>query len=123
MSSTASGFRSLSIPHKLVYSSAVINITVVSLAWLKRQIKTAESEKKEVEDAESVLAEMDTGTWSETNRFRCFFAAQRYRMFGSQGPEDEQSAEIQKMLSVIKQCREDLYDLIPPETPAMTSRR
>merc|ERR1719440_1289806 len=62
-----------------------------------------------------LTAEMDVGNWSESNRFKCFFAAQRYHMLGSTGPEEEKSEDVQKMLKVMAQCREELYDKLPAQ--------
>mmetsp|Transcript_130669 Transcript_130669/g.326045 ORF Transcript_130669/g.326045 Transcript_130669/m.326045 type:complete len:130 (-) Transcript_130669:32-421(-) len=115
----ASGWKSLSWTQKMVYSSAVVNGCVVGFVWLKRQFKMADKEAQEMKEMQSYTAEMDVGNWSESSRFRCFFAAQRYHMFGSKGPEDEKEPEVQKMLEVMEQCRQELYRKLPSETPAM----
>mmetsp|Transcript_87056 Transcript_87056/g.136286 ORF Transcript_87056/g.136286 Transcript_87056/m.136286 type:complete len:133 (+) Transcript_87056:87-485(+) len=113
------GFKSLPFGHKLVYISAIVNVSVLGFVWVKRQIKMSQEELRQKEDMVVLTAEMDVGNWTESNRFKCFFAAQRYHMVGSTGPEDEKSPEVQRMLEVMHQCREGLYNYIPAETPSM----
>merc|ERR1719203_2653756 len=117
--SSAAGWGSLSFAQKLIYSSAIFNVSVVGFVWVKRQLKMADKEAKEVEGLQDLATEMDMGNWSEANRFRCFFAAQRYHMLGTSGPEEEKSPDVLKMLDVMAQCREELYRKLPVETPAM----
>eukprot|EP00929_Paragymnodinium_shiwhaense_P020394 TRINITY_DN13611_c0_g1_i1.p2 TRINITY_DN13611_c0_g1~~TRINITY_DN13611_c0_g1_i1.p2 ORF type:complete len:126 (-),score=46.60 TRINITY_DN13611_c0_g1_i1:156-533(-) len=113
-------FKGLNFSQKLVYSSAVINVCVVGFVWVRRQFKLAQQEAREKDDMQVLTAEMEMGNWSESNRFKCFFAAQRYRMQGTSGPEEEEKDDdVQKMLQVLAQCREDLYYKLPAQTPAM----
>merc|ERR1712187_134520 len=116
--SKAGGFAGLSFPQKLVYSSAVINVTVIGFVWLRRQFKMAHQELKEHEELRVLKGEMDEGEFGESNRFRCFFAAQRYNMMNTTGPEEETSQEVQVLLKVLAQCREDLYEKISSNTLA-----
>mmetsp|Transcript_48985 Transcript_48985/g.98692 ORF Transcript_48985/g.98692 Transcript_48985/m.98692 type:complete len:125 (-) Transcript_48985:151-525(-) len=117
--SSKAGFSSLSFTQKMIYTSAVFNVCVVGFVWLKRQLKMADKESKELEDMQVLTSSMDMGNWSESNRFKCFFAAQHYHMLGTSGPEEEKGPEVQKMLDVMAQCREELYRKVPAETPAM----
>uniref|UniRef100_A0A6U8U6M7 Uncharacterized protein n=1 Tax=Zooxanthella nutricula TaxID=1333877 RepID=A0A6U8U6M7_9DINO len=119
MSSSKAGWRALSWTQKMIYSSAMLNVCVVGFVWLKRQLKMADKEARELQELQAFTAEMDMGNWSEGNRFRCFFAAQRYQMLGTQGPEEEKAPEVQKLLEVMAQCRAELYRKLPVETPAM----
>merc|ERR1712194_901782 len=113
------GWATLTWTQKMIYSSAILNVGVVGFVWVKRQMKMAEKEAKELEDVASINADMDMGSWSESNRFRCFFAAQRYHMLNTKAPEEETGSEVQKMLEVMAQCRKEIYRKLPVETPAM----
>eukprot|EP00747_Dinoflagellata_sp_TGD_P186379 gnl/TRDRNA2_/TRDRNA2_43375_c0_seq1.p2 gnl/TRDRNA2_/TRDRNA2_43375_c0~~gnl/TRDRNA2_/TRDRNA2_43375_c0_seq1.p2 ORF type:complete len:135 (+),score=34.32 gnl/TRDRNA2_/TRDRNA2_43375_c0_seq1:80-484(+) len=113
------GFKNLTLPQKLIYSSAVFNVSVVGFIWLKRQMKLADREEEERTALQELTAGMEgTEAWTETNKFRCFWAAQRYHQYGAAGPEEEKDPEVQKLLAVMSKCREDLYELIPTDTPA-----
>merc|ERR550532_2056460 len=103
----------------MIYASALLNVSIVGFVWLKRQLKMADKEAKEVEDMKVLTSEMDVGNWTDSNRFRCFFAAQRYHALDTRGPEEEKPAEVQKILEVLAQCRGELYTKLPAETPAM----
>eukprot|EP00444_Apocalathium_aciculiferum_P022572 CAMPEP_0183433740 /NCGR_PEP_ID=MMETSP0370-20130417/61584_1 /TAXON_ID=268820 /ORGANISM="Peridinium aciculiferum, Strain PAER-2" /LENGTH=163 /DNA_ID=CAMNT_0025620149 /DNA_START=56 /DNA_END=547 /DNA_ORIENTATION=+ len=118
-SSGSGGWSNLSFAQKMIYSSALLNVCVIGFVWLKRQLKMSEKEAKEMEASKTFEADMDMGSWSESNQFRCFFAAQRYHMLGTASADEEKSPEVQKMLEVMAQCREELYRKLPIETPAM----
>ncbi|CAJ1348848.1 unnamed protein product [Effrenium voratum] len=118
MAGRARNWQQLTFPQKLVYTSAVLNFAVLSFVWVKRQMRMADKEQKEVEELQATMAEVSADNWSANSRFRCFFAAQQYYMLNSAGPEEETAPEAKKMLDVLAQCREDLYRKIPKETPA-----
>eukprot|EP00931_Biecheleriopsis_adriatica_P001079 TRINITY_DN101289_c0_g1_i1.p1 TRINITY_DN101289_c0_g1~~TRINITY_DN101289_c0_g1_i1.p1 ORF type:complete len:138 (+),score=38.32 TRINITY_DN101289_c0_g1_i1:79-492(+) len=115
------GWKGLTFAQKLIYSSAMFNVAVIGFAWVKRQMKMADKEAKEVEELQASMAEVTAENWSANSRFRCYFAAQQYHVLNSSGPEEETSREVQKMLEILAQCREDLYRKIPKVTPAMQS--
>eukprot|EP00405_Crypthecodinium_cohnii_P011719 CAMPEP_0206426354 /NCGR_PEP_ID=MMETSP0324_2-20121206/4327_1 /ASSEMBLY_ACC=CAM_ASM_000836 /TAXON_ID=2866 /ORGANISM="Crypthecodinium cohnii, Strain Seligo" /LENGTH=165 /DNA_ID=CAMNT_0053891291 /DNA_START=171 /DNA_END=668 /DNA_ORIENTATION=- len=115
----ASGWKSLSFSQKTVYGGALLNILVVAFVWLKRQLKMADREAKELEETKSLESDMDMGNWNQDNKFRCFFAAQRYHMLAPETAEEELSPEVQKLVSVMSQCREELYRKLPDDLPAM----
>mmetsp|Transcript_55324 Transcript_55324/g.99630 ORF Transcript_55324/g.99630 Transcript_55324/m.99630 type:complete len:143 (-) Transcript_55324:13-441(-) len=119
MGSRSHGWKGLSFPQKLIYSSAMINVAVISFVWVKRQMKMADKEQKEMDEMAAMTKEFDAANWGANSRFRCFFAAQQYHMLNSAGPDEETGGEVQKMLEVLAQCREDLYRKIPKDTPAM----
>ena len=89
MSTRVAGWKGLTLPQKLIYSSAVVNLGVLSFVWVKRQMKMADKEQKEVEELQATMAEISTETWSENSRYRCFFAAQQYYLLNANGPEEE----------------------------------
>eukprot|EP00933_Yihiella_yeosuensis_P001650 TRINITY_DN102769_c0_g1_i1.p1 TRINITY_DN102769_c0_g1~~TRINITY_DN102769_c0_g1_i1.p1 ORF type:complete len:141 (+),score=37.56 TRINITY_DN102769_c0_g1_i1:87-509(+) len=113
------GWKGLSFPQKLIYSSAMVNLAVISFVWVKRQIKLAEKEKKEVEEMQTMANNVSAADWGATSEFRCFYAAQHYHILNSSGPEEETGKDVQKMLEVLALCREELYKKMPPETPSM----
>mmetsp|Transcript_55339 Transcript_55339/g.145704 ORF Transcript_55339/g.145704 Transcript_55339/m.145704 type:complete len:127 (-) Transcript_55339:225-605(-) len=113
------GWSSLPFAQKTVYASAILNVSVVGFVWVKRQLKMADREAQEVKEMEEIQMDMDMGKWSESNKFRCFYAAQQYRMMGTAAPEEEESPEVRKLLEVMAQCREELYRKLPAETPSM----
>jgi len=56
----------------------------------------------------------------QSSQFRCFFAARRYRAMNTSGPQDEaEDTDVQQVLKVLEQCKEDVYLTLPPSTPAM----
>eukprot|EP00930_Biecheleria_cincta_P104830 TRINITY_DN9725_c0_g3_i1.p1 TRINITY_DN9725_c0_g3~~TRINITY_DN9725_c0_g3_i1.p1 ORF type:complete len:137 (+),score=31.16 TRINITY_DN9725_c0_g3_i1:67-477(+) len=122
MAGKATGWRGLSFPQKLIYSSAMVNLAVISFVWVKRQMKMADKEQREAEELAHSIAEVSAESWSANSKFRCFFAAQQYHMLNSSGPEEETSPEAQKMLEVLAQCREDLYKKMPVDSPAMRTK-
>mmetsp|Transcript_120026 Transcript_120026/g.208442 ORF Transcript_120026/g.208442 Transcript_120026/m.208442 type:complete len:135 (+) Transcript_120026:67-471(+) len=113
------GFKSLPFSHKMIYISAVANVSIVGFVWTKRQIKLGQQELKEEDQMKELHQEMSAGVWSSSNRFKCFFAAQRYHLLDTAGPAEEQSADCQQVLRILDQCRDDLHGMIPAETPAM----
>lgn len=115
-----SGFKNLSLSQKVIYVSVIINVGVCGFVWLKRQLKMSEKEAREMDEMKAMTEAIDATSLSDSsNKFRCFFAAQHYHMLGTSSPEEEKSPEIQKILEVLAQCREDLYRRMPDETPAM----
>ncbi|CAK9033886.1 unnamed protein product [Durusdinium trenchii] len=118
MAGRARNWRSLSFSQKVIYTSAVVNTAVLSFVWVKRQMKMADKEQKEVEELQATIAEVSADNWSANSRYRCFFAAQQYYLLNSSGPEEETAPEAKKMLDVLAQCREELYLKIPKDTPA-----
>merc|ERR1719272_1576548 len=103
----------LSFTQKMIYGSALLNVCVIGFVWLKRQLKMADKEVREMEDMKQFEVDMDMGNWSESNRFRCFYATQRYHMSDTAGPQEEKSPEVLKILEVMHQCREELYRKLP----------
>merc|ERR1719510_1006145 len=118
MASHTRNWQTLSFPQKLIYMSAVVNTAVLSFVWVKRQMKMADKEQKEVEELEAMIAQVSADNWNANSRYRCFFAAQQYYLLNSSGPEEETVPEAKKMLNVLTQCQEDLYQKIPKDTPA-----
>merc|ERR1712039_221338 len=108
-----SGFKNLTGTQKVIYVSAV------GFVWLKRQIKMSEKEFKEVEEMKAMTEAAPADLMENSSKFRCFFAAQQYHMLGSTSPEEEKAPEVQRMLEVLAQCKEDLYHKLPAETPCM----
>mmetsp|Transcript_37596 Transcript_37596/g.70108 ORF Transcript_37596/g.70108 Transcript_37596/m.70108 type:complete len:131 (+) Transcript_37596:72-464(+) len=114
----AQGWKGLTFPQKLIYSSSVVNLAVLSYVWVKRQMKMADKEQKEVEEMQESMAEVASEAWSSNSRYRCYFAAQQYYLINANGPEEETGPETQKLLDVLARCREELYKKIPKDTPA-----
>mmetsp|Transcript_95988 Transcript_95988/g.117627 ORF Transcript_95988/g.117627 Transcript_95988/m.117627 type:complete len:131 (+) Transcript_95988:37-429(+) len=111
-------WKGLNVQQKAIYASAIFNFGVLSFVWVKRQMRMADKEQKEVEDLQATIAEVSADNWSANSKYRCFFAAQQYYLLNSSSPEEETSPEAQKMLDVLAQCREELYPKIPKDSPA-----
>ena len=111
-------WKALNFPQKAIYASAIFNVSVLSFVWVKRQMRMADKEQKEVEELQATMAEVSADNWSANSKYRCFFAAQQYYLLNSSSPEEETVPEARKMLEVLTQCREELYPKIPKDTPA-----
>lgn len=100
----------------MVYSGAVINVTVIGIVWIQHQLKPFCKAVQEMEEVCTILRETGSGSWSDGSRFRCFFAAQLYQALNARRSDEETEAE---MFEVLQQCRGYMYRKLPIETPAV----
>eukprot|EP00386_Alphamonas_edax_P014159 GDKI01043558.1.p1 GENE.GDKI01043558.1~~GDKI01043558.1.p1 ORF type:complete len:137 (+),score=1.38 GDKI01043558.1:98-508(+) len=113
-SSARQDWKKIPTNHKIIYGGILLNIALLAGIGIRRQMR--KSEQSEVARAKDAAAR------AETQDFRCYYAARLYRQECAYlDPTVEgQSALCQKTMSLLKECRDSLYDYITVDkTPAM----
>eukprot|EP00403_Amphidinium_massartii_P012081 CAMPEP_0178424422 /NCGR_PEP_ID=MMETSP0689_2-20121128/28200_1 /TAXON_ID=160604 /ORGANISM="Amphidinium massartii, Strain CS-259" /LENGTH=107 /DNA_ID=CAMNT_0020046055 /DNA_START=8 /DNA_END=327 /DNA_ORIENTATION=+ len=102
-------WKNLSLSQKVVYSSAVVNVVAVGLVFVRRQFKLVEREQEEEKEYAETKAEIDSGDWSKTSKFRCYFAAGLYKEMSATPTFEEElkqhTPEVKKVLDILAECK------------------